>query len=121
MSLNVHVQTYLMYSKGYQDDDVIVQGEFPVATQVWSHPDNGCKHQTHSNTREVGTEIDVHWPRTSRGSTRERGKEMEGERGREREREGGREGEREGGGIDGGREGGREERRERREGGREYR
>ena len=42
------------------DDDVIQEGEFPIAHQVRGDPHNGSEHYAHDHPREVGSEVDIH-------------------------------------------------------------
>ena len=42
------------------DDDVIQEGEFPIAHQVRGDPHYGSEHYAHDHPRKVGSEVDIH-------------------------------------------------------------
>ena len=60
---NMHTKkhTHLMNGKDCRNDDVIIEGEFPITHEMRSEPHRGCKDHADGYSRKIGLQIDVHW------------------------------------------------------------
>lgn len=59
MIISCYYNTYLVNNKYRNEDDIIVEGEFPIFSNPGRPPDNSSKEQAHKHSRHIRLREDI--------------------------------------------------------------